>query len=108
MGSRRDAVLAAAVLLVCGVVFLVVDASMSIVAAVAGGVGTLVFEAVATRDRERVRRYWETVVVQAVSVGLSLAGIAVGALLAPSIVLSFLIGALVTYLGFLFVVAVVG
>jgi len=108
MGTRYDAGLAVLVLVVAVVAVGLVEASLSLVAGVAGGVGTLVFEAVATRDRERVRRYWETVVVQAVSVGLSLVGIAVGALLAPSLVLSFVIGALVVYLAFLFVVAAVG
>ena len=108
MGSRRDAALAVVVLAVAVVAVVLVEASLSIAAGVAGGVGTLVFEAVATRDRALVRRYWERSPVQTVAVALSLVGIAVGTLVAPSLVLSFVIGALVAYLGFLFVVTVVG
>ncbi|AXR77044.1 hypothetical protein [Natrarchaeobaculum sulfurireducens] len=108
MGSRRDAALAVIVLAVAVVAVVFVEASLSIAAGVAGGVGTLVFEAVATRERALVRRYWDRSLVQAAAIAFSLVGIAVGALVAPSIVLSFVIGALVAYLGFLFVVTFVG
>lgn len=103
MGARRDASLAVLVLAGAAIALVVVDASPSIVAAVAGGVGTVGFEVVAHRDRALVRRYWEQPLVQAVAVGIALGGIGVGAWAAPSAVLSFVLGALITYLGYLLV-----
>lgn len=103
MGSRRDAALSVLVLVAVGLAFVAVDAAVSLPAAVLGGLGTVAFELVASRSYETIRGYWERPVVQAVSVGLSLVGVAIGTLVAPSSVLSFAFGSLVTYLGYLVV-----
>lgn len=98
MGTRTDAALAILVLATVGLAFAAVDATVSWPAAVVGGLGTVGFELAAFRAYETVRDYWERPAVQAVSVVLSLVGIAIGAWLAPSTVLSFALGSLVTYL----------
>ncbi|SIR66634.1 hypothetical protein [Natronorubrum thiooxidans] len=104
MGVRIDAALALLVLIAVGTAFVIVEPGVSWVAASIGGLGTLVFELVAARDPETVRRYWDQPVVQGLTVAVTLAGIAIGAVVAPSSVLSFVFGALVTYLVVLLVV----
>ncbi|MXV61397.1 hypothetical protein GS429_04820 [Natronorubrum sp. JWXQ-INN-674] len=107
MGTRTDAGLAVLVLVAAGIAFLVVEATVWWPAIVIGGLGTIGFELVAFRDPDTVREYWERPVVQFVSVILALVGVAVGARVAPSSVLSFVCGSLLAYLGFLAAVAVV-
>ena len=104
MGARTDAALALLVLVAVGTAFVIVEPGISWVAASIGGLGTLGFELAAARDPNAVRRYWERPLIQGGSVILALAGIAVGAVVAPSSVLSVICGALVTYLVVLFVV----
>ena len=98
MGTRTDAALAILVLAAVGIAFVAVDASVWWPAVAVGGLGTVGFELAAARDPETVRDYWERPVVQALSVALSLVGIAIGAFAAPSSVLSFALGALAAYL----------
>ncbi|APX95129.1 hypothetical protein [Natronorubrum daqingense] len=102
MGTLMDAILALFVLAVASFVFVfvLVDASLSVFAALVGGLGTIGFELLAYRDPQTVREYWERPVVQVGSVVLALGGVAAGAVVAPSSVLSFVLGSLVTYLGF--------
>lgn len=98
---RRDALLAAGTLAIFLVVFVVVEASFSVVFGLGGAIGTVVFEAIAMQRVQAVRRYWEQPAVQTGAVLVAL-GIAVGgALIAPAAVLSAGIGTLVTYLGLL-------
>ncbi|MDQ2050499.1 hypothetical protein RBH26_08360 [Natronolimnohabitans sp. A-GB9] len=106
MGRRTDLALTLLVLVAVGIAFTLADASPSLLAAVVGGLGTIVFELLAARAYETVRSYWERPLVQAGSVVLALAGIAVGAVVAPSSVLSFAFGSLMTYLGYLVVVTI--
>ncbi|ELY52970.1 hypothetical protein [Natronolimnohabitans innermongolicus] len=101
MGSTLDAALAVLVLVAVIAAFALVDAALSPLAVVAGALGTIAFELLAARAYETVRAYWERPLVQAGSVGLALLGIVVGARFAPSIVFSFALGALVTYLAYL-------
>ena len=100
MGTLTDAILALFVLAVASFVFVLVDASLSVFAVLVGGLGTIGFELLAYRDPETVREYWERAVVQIGSVVLALVGVAAGAVVAPSSVLSFALGSLVTYLGY--------
>ena len=101
MGTRFDAALAALVLVAVGIAFVLAEASVSPVAAIIGGLGTIGFELVAARDVDTVRDYWERPVVQGTSLTLALLGVAIGSIVAPSSVLSFALGTLVTYLVFL-------
>lgn len=101
MGTRTDAGLTLFVLGATVIAFVAVDASVRWPAAAVGGLGTLAFELVAAGAYDTVREYWERPVVQALSVALSVLGITIGAVVAASIVLSFALGALVTYLGYL-------
>ena len=98
MGTGTDAGLALLVLAATGIAYALVGAPVSPLALAVGGLGTVGFELVAARDPETVRDYWERPVVQAVSVALALVGVVAGAVVAPSVVLSFALGALVMYL----------
>ncbi|SEH12956.1 hypothetical protein SAMN04487967_1053 [Natronorubrum sediminis] len=100
MGTLTDAILALFVLAVASFAFVLVDASLSVFPVFVGGLGTIGFELLAYRDPQTVREYWERPVVQVGSVVLALGGVAVGAVVAPSSVLSFVLGSIVTYLGF--------
>ncbi|RQH01934.1 hypothetical protein [Natrarchaeobius oligotrophus] len=104
MGTRTDAALAIGVLGAALVAFATVDASFSPVAFGGGAAATLAFELLASRDPEPIRRRWESRSVQAAAVVVAVAVVAVGAIVAPSSVLSAVIGALVAYLAFLVVV----
>lgn len=104
MGVRTDGGLAVLALAVFSGAFVAVDAPISGPALVAGGAGTIAFELVAFRHFEAVRRVWERAAVQIGSLAGAFAIAAVGAIVAPAIVLSAGIGALVTYLLFLVVV----
>ena len=106
MGTGTDAALATLVLVAVGGAFALVDARVSLIAALAGGCGTVAFELAAARDPELVREYWDRASVQIAAVALTIAAIAVGARFAPSIVLSFALGSLATYLAFLVAVSV--
>lgn len=106
MGTQTDAALAILVLVAVGLAFVAVDAAVWWPAVAAGGLGTVGFELAAARAYETVRDYWERPGVQALSVGLSLVGIVIGAFVAASSVLSFALGSLVTYLAFLIIVTV--
>ncbi|OVE85319.1 hypothetical protein [Natronolimnobius baerhuensis] len=104
MGARTDAALSVFVLVAVALGFVLTNATFSTLAFALGGLATLAFEAVATRNADAVRAYWERRPVQAVAVALALVGVVVGASVAPSSVLSAMAGALVTYLGFLAIV----
>ncbi|WP_049928378.1 hypothetical protein [Halopiger goleimassiliensis] len=101
MVSRTDAALATVVLAAVVIAVAAVDASIRWPAAAVGGLGTIAFELAATRAHGTVRFYWERPVVQGASVVLALVGVAAGAVIAPSSVLSFALGSLVTYLAYL-------
>ncbi|QLK27485.1 hypothetical protein HYG81_07765 [Natrinema zhouii] len=101
MGARSDALLAVVVLVAAAVASVLVDVVLSPSFLAVGAVSTLVFEAIAARDPDAVRRYWERPAVQGATLVVALAGVVVGARVAPSIVLSFTVGSLVTYLVFL-------
>lgn len=105
MSLRRDTGLAGGVLVATGVAVFAVGADVSLPWVVAGALGTLGFELVATRRRATVRGYWDRPRVQATSVAAALVVVALGAWLAPSPVLSAVVGALVAYLLVLAVVA---
>ncbi|ELY45164.1 hypothetical protein [Natronorubrum sulfidifaciens] len=104
MGARIDVVLTLIVLFAASVAVVTVDATLSPLAVGGGALGTLGFELVATRDPAAVRRHWERPAVYVLAVATALIGIAIGAVVAPSSVLSFVLGALVTYLLFVGVV----
>ncbi|WP_440763474.1 hypothetical protein [Natronorubrum sp. DTA7] len=101
MGARTDAALTILVLAAVGIALVLVDAPLSPLALALGGLGTIAFELVAARDVATVREYWERPVVQAVSVVLALIVVAVGASIAPTVVLSLFCGGAITYLAFL-------
>ncbi len=100
MGARRDGTLALVSLLAFVTAVALVDASLSPPALALGGAGTVAFELLATRDsaRARVRRHWERPVVQGTALAATVGLAVVGARVAPSLVLSAGIGALVAYL----------
>ena len=106
MGARTDAALTILVLVAVGIAFVLVDASLSPLALALGGLGTIAFELVAARDVAIVREYWERPAIQAVSVVLALLVVAVGASIAPTVVLSLFCGGAITYLAFLGLVGV--
>ena len=98
MGRRADAALTLVALGAFVVAFLAVDASLSTLFLALGGAGTIAFELLAARDPATVREYWDRRPVQLASLALAVALAGLGALVAPSSVLSAGIGALVTYL----------
>ncbi|MEY7848679.1 hypothetical protein AB7C87_05690 [Natrarchaeobius sp. A-rgal3] len=104
MGARTDATLTVFVLVAVVVGFVLTNASFSSYAFALGGLATLSFEAVAARQAERVRDWWERPLVQAGSLAAALLAVAVGARVAPDAALSLFGGAAVTYLVFLFLV----
>ncbi|MFC4248991.1 hypothetical protein ACFOZ7_19020 [Natribaculum luteum] len=98
MGARRDGTLALVSLLAFVTAVALVDASLSPPALALGGIGTVAFELLATRDSDLVRRHWERPAVQGIALAAAVGVAAVGARVAPSLVLSAGIGALVAYL----------
>ena len=98
MGRRIDASLA--LLTLAGFVgaLLAVEASFSPSFFVLGGLGTLGFEVLASRDTERVRAFWARPLVQLFALVLAFGVVVAGTITAPSQVLSAGIGALVAYL----------
>ena len=105
MGRRTDAALTLVALAVFVVALLAVEASLSAPVLALGGAGTIAFELLAARDPATVRDYWDRRPVQLASLALAVALAGLGALIAPSSVLSAGIGALVTYLLVLAVVS---
>ncbi|WP_394739235.1 hypothetical protein [Natronococcus roseus] len=101
MGARTDAALALVALAVFLAFAALVGASLSPFFLAVGGLGAILFELVAAREYDLVRRYWERRDVQAVSLAAAIGIAAVGARVAPEPVLSLCCGALVTYLAFL-------
>ena len=98
MSAPRDAALAGLVLAATGIAVLAVGATLAGRWAAFGALGTVAFELLTSLDPATVRRHWDRPVVQAGAVGLALSGVALGAWLAPPIVLSASVGALVAYL----------
>jgi peptidoglycan/LPS O-acetylase OafA/YrhL len=98
MTARRDGAQAAVAILACAGALDRLDAALSPPAALLGGVGTVLFEAVAARHYDRVRRCWERPAAQATAlvgvVAVAVAGVRRGTV-AP---LSAAVGALATYL----------
>ncbi|WP_255192511.1 hypothetical protein [Natronobeatus ordinarius] len=101
MGRRTDAALTLLALGAFVVAFLAVDATLSAPFLALGGAGTIAFELLAARDPAAVREYWDRRPVQLASLALAVALAGLGALIAPSSVLSAGIGTLVTYLLYL-------
>ena len=101
MGRRRDGALAAVALAVFLLAFALAGATLSLPSFLVGALATVVFEALATRAYDRVRAWWDRPAVQAVTLAVGILIAAVGALVAPSRVLSAGIGALVAYLALL-------
>lgn len=97
-GARTDAALALVALLAFAVIGVLVDASLSILYLGCGAAATIAFELVAARDPDRMRQYWERRPVQFASLVLAVGGAAVGAQLAPTVVVSLCVGATVAYL----------
>lgn len=87
------------------VAVLAIDGDISLPWAAAGALGTVAFELLATRHRAAIRGYWERSGAQAASVVAAFTVVGLGACLAPSTVLSAVLGALVAYLLILAVVA---
>lgn len=106
MGARTDAALSLVALAVVLAFAALVDASLSPLFLAVGSLGTILFELIAAREYDLVRRYWERRDVQAASLAVTTGLAAVGARVAPEPVLSLCCGALVTYLGFLGLVRV--
>lgn len=106
MGIRTDAALAVLALLAFGIAFRVADASVSVPALLLGSGGTIAFEIVAYRRVETVRRVWERPAVQLAALLGAIAIAATGAIVAPAIVLSAGIGALIAYFVVLSVVSI--
>ena len=106
MSTRTDAALALAALAVFVGLVVAVDASLSPLYLFWGGLATILFELLAAREYDLVRRYWERRDVQAVSLALAVGLAAVGARVAPEPVLSLCCGATGTYLALLGLVRV--
>ena len=98
MGRRRDGTLAALAFVVFFLAFVLVEASLSFPAFALGAIGTVVFEALATRAYDQARRHWERPAVQAGTLVSAVAIAVIGTVVAPSRVLSAGIGALSAYL----------
>jgi len=97
----RDGALAAIVLAWFLGLFAVVDAAVSIPAAILGGVGAVAVELAATRHASLVRTAWERPATQLVALCLGMGVGFAGAVLAPTALLSVGVGALVAYLAML-------
>ncbi|RKD98343.1 hypothetical protein [Halopiger aswanensis] len=93
-----DAALALVSLIAFAVIGILVDASLSILYLGCGAAATIAFEIVASRDPDRIRRYWERRPVQLASLALAIGGAAVGAHLAPTVAVSLCVGAVSAYL----------
>ncbi|WP_265108751.1 hypothetical protein [Halosolutus halophilus] len=104
MGTPTDAGLALLALAAFLGVSLVAGAEYSIPFLFLGAVGTVVFELLAFRRADAVRRVWERRPVQVASTAAALLIAIVGGVVAPSRVLSAGVGALCTYLLFLAIV----
>ena len=98
MGRRRDAALAALVLVPAAVVAAWYGAPASPVAAVAGAAGTLALEAVLTVRADRVRAVWSHPAVQVGSVVAVCVGTAAGVALVGPAALTALVSGITTYL----------
>ncbi|ELY65991.1 hypothetical protein [Natronococcus jeotgali] len=106
MGSRTDAALALVALAVFVGAAVLVNVSPSPLYLFYGGLATVLFELIATREYDLVRRYWERRDVQAISFAIAVGLAVVGARVAPAPVLSLCCGALMTYLALLALVRV--
>ncbi|MFA9417049.1 hypothetical protein [Natrinema sp. HArc-T2] len=93
-----DGVLAVIALATFGGGLLAAGAPLSVPSVALGGLGTLLFEAIAFRHSELVRQYWERPTVQVGTLVGAFVIVGVGIAVAPSRLLSAGIGALVTYL----------
>ena len=106
MGLKRDASLAALVLVATILGLLRSNTNPSLGWILFGGGVTVVAEVLAYRHRELVREVWERPIVQVVCLCLGLGVIAAGTFVAPSIVLSTVLGGSLTYLVMLGVVTI--
>lgn len=104
--TRIDALLAVISLAAFGLAFVLVEASISTPFFALGSATTVAFELAAARAPETVRDYWEQSGVRPASLAAALGIAGVGAVLAPSSVLSAGIGALVAYLLVLLLVSI--
>ena len=104
MGLKRDASLAALVLVATILGLVGSNSSPSLGWFLLGGIVTVTVEVLAGRRHEVVREVWERPIVQLVCLCLALGAIATGSIIAPSIVLSVVLGGNLTYLVMLGVV----
>lgn len=105
MTVRRDAALAILALLALGVALARRGVAIAPAPAVGGALGTLLFEVVAGRYHDRVRRLWNRPGVQALALGCALVVAAAAARGGARTIASVFVGALVAYLCLLAFVA---
>ncbi|AFZ73309.1 hypothetical protein [Natronobacterium gregoryi] len=105
MSRRVDGVLAGVLLFGLLGAFVATAATLSLPLFFLGSVLTAVLEAVLALRAEAVGQWWAHSVVRGGSLVVALAVVVAGSVVAPSIVLSFALGATVTYLGLLGLVA---
>lgn len=98
MGRRRDGTLAVIALAAFLLAFVAVEATLSTPFFLLGVLGTVVFEALATRAYDRIRACWERPPVQVTTLASAFVIATAGTVVAPSSVLSAGIGAVVAYL----------
>ena len=98
MTLARDATLAACVLVVVALAGVVTDATLVPAAAVAGAIGALLLEVLASRRADAIQRRWMHWPVQAATVALALVAVASVAAVAPAVGLNALAGGLLAYL----------
>lgn len=97
-GARTDAALALLALAAFVALGVALDASISVFYLLCGAVATVAFELLAARDPDLVRRYWERRRVQLASLLLAVGAAAIGARVAPTVVVSLCVGAAIAYL----------
>jgi len=98
MGRRRDAVLGLLTLAWLVLFLFLTDTAIAPVWVALGAVGTILFEVIGNTRRTVIRDYWDRPAVQITTFVSALAMAAIGAILAPEIVLSSGIGSLSCYL----------
>ncbi|MBZ6495474.1 hypothetical protein [Natrinema longum] len=101
MGTRTDAALAVLALAAFVGLAVLADVSLSPFFLLGGGIATIAFELLATREYDTVRRYWDRRSVQIGSLVAAIGGAVVGTRIAPVVILSLCCGATMTYLAVL-------
>ncbi|ELY84091.1 hypothetical protein [Natrinema altunense] len=101
MGTRTDAALALLALAAVTSFAVRADVTLAPIFLIGGGTATIAFELLAAREYETVRQYWDRRSVQLASLTAAIGGAAVGARVAPVLVLSLCCGAAMSYLAVL-------